>query len=118
MYQKLSSLYCKKCSEVFNDESELADHIMGEHSPEEKSVNLTCEKCFGIEFTNKEDLLQHMLTNHIKTVSRGELENNDEKMIKSTFDTDSSKEGSASLNPKIDQSSQTQSLDDANGKYY
>ena len=79
MYQKLSSLYCKKCSEVFNDESELADHIMGEHSPEEKSVNLTCEKCFGIEFTNKEDLLQHMLTNHIKTVSMGELENNDEK---------------------------------------
>ena len=79
MYQKLSKLYCKKCSEVFNDESELADHIMGEHSPEEKSVNLTCEKCFGIEFTKKEDLLQHMLTNHIKTVSMGELENNDEK---------------------------------------
>ena len=79
MYQKFSNLYCKKCSEVFNDESELADHIMGEHSAEEKPVNLTCEKCFGIEFTKKEDLLQHMLTNHIKTVSRGELENNDEK---------------------------------------
>jgi uncharacterized C2H2 Zn-finger protein len=89
MYQKFSNLYCKKCSEVFNDESELADHLIGEHSPEEKTVNLnspeektvnlTCEKCSGIEFTKKEDLLQHMLTNHIKTVSRGDLENNDEK---------------------------------------
>ena len=87
MYQKFSNLYCKKCSEVFNDESELADHLIGEHSSEEKTVNLTCEKtvnltcekCSGIEFTTKEDLLQHMLTNHIKTVSRGELENNDEK---------------------------------------
>ena len=60
-----------------------------------------------------------MQLHQLENVNREKkLENNDEKMIKSTFDTDSSKEGSASLNPKIDQSSQTQSLDDANGKYY
>ena len=60
-----------------------------------------------------------MQLHQLENVNREKkLENNDEKTNKSTFDTETSKEGTASLNIKIDQSSQTQSIDDANGKYY
>lgn len=60
-----------------------------------------------------------MQLHQLENVNREKkLENNDEKLTKSTFNTQASNEGGASLLPKIDKSSQTKSLDDANGKYY
>ena len=60
-----------------------------------------------------------MQLHQLENVNREKkLENNDEKMGKSTSNIEAPGDGSASLFPKIDKSSQTQSLDDANGKYY
>ena len=60
-----------------------------------------------------------MQLHQLENVNREKkLENNDEKMGKSTNNIEASSDGSASLFPKIDQSSQTQSVDHANGKYY